>query len=187
MGKSISVYTSDKFLFQKILLDAPNGVTVLPYESDLHADIYLWDIDSGKEPIPTAVTMSRRGGAADISLPFAIGTVKSLIDKDGNHTPQLSLSEKERCVYLRGERIRLTEVEFSLLNAIISRGDGYAAREELLSEVWDGKADNGVINVYIHYLREKLEKHGEKIILSSRKQGYRIDGKFLGGGSVCSE
>ena len=53
-------------------------------------------------------------------------------------------------------------------------------REEILSTVWGGEADSGVINVYIHYLREKLEVCGEKIILSSRKCGYKIDEKYLG-------
>ena len=31
------------------------------------------------------------------------------------------------------------------------------------------------------YLREKLEAHGEKIIISSRMCGYKIDEKFFGG------
>ena len=35
------------------------------------------------------------------------------------------------------------------------------------------------MNVYIHYLREKLEADGEKIILSSRSHGYKIDEKYL--------
>ena len=38
-----------------------------------------------------------------------------------------------------------------------------------------------MINVYIHYLREKLELCGEKIIIASREAGYRIDKRFLGG------
>ena len=32
--------------------------------------------------------------------------------------------------------------------------------------------------MYVHYLREKLER-GEKIIISSRNHGYKIDAKYL--------
>ena len=47
-------------------------------------------------------------------------------------------------------------------------------------------ADEGVLNVYVHYLREKLERGGEKIIISSRGLGYKIDEKYLQtGGTVC--
>jgi DNA-binding response OmpR family regulator len=35
-----------------------------------------------------------------------------------------------------------------------------------------------VLNVYVHYLREKLED-GKKIIISSRKLGYKIDERYL--------
>jgi len=52
------------------------------------------------------------------------------------------------------------------------------SREELLSRVWGNDTDPGVLNVYVHYLREKLERGGEKIILSSRKCGYRISEKY---------
>ena len=41
-------------------------------------------------------------------------------------------------------------------------------------------ADEKTVNVYIHYLREKLESGGEKIIISSRNMGYKIDSKYLG-------
>ena len=51
-----------------------------------------------------------------------------------------------------------------------------------MKTVWGDGADGGVLNVYIHYLREKLEAGGEKIILSSRKQGYKIVEKYLKNG-----
>ena len=35
------------------------------------------------------------------------------------------------------------------------------------------------MNVYVHYLREKLEYNGEKVIISSRKNGYKIDERFF--------
>ena len=92
-----------------------------------------------------------------------------IFDPDGRH------------VLLDGERIRLTESEHKLLS-LIAEGDGeLVSRDELTRGTFGEEAEGGILNVYIHYLREKLEASGEKIILSSRRGGYRIDKKYLGG------
>ena len=88
--------------------------------------------------------------------------------------------EEEKCVLLFGEKIKLTELEYALFSLLYKR-QSFVSREEILASVWHGEADGGIINVYVHYLREKLEKGGEKIILSSRKLGYGISENFLGG------
>ena len=179
MPKTVSVYTADKFLFQKILLDAPEGVEVTPYGVG-DFDICLWDVDTGAEAPVGSVTMSRNG-KGNVSLPFPLGTVEKILRSREKESALLSISRNGRCAYLSGEKIKLTDLEFALLSAIAERGGSYASREELLSEVWGDKAESGILNVYVHYLREKLEKRGEKIILSSRKHGYKIAEKYLGG------
>ena len=184
----IRVYTKDAYLMRKIAIDAGDGVAVaLGEEGKAYGDgLILVDIDtaeaSGSLPF---MTMSRKE-KADISLPFPLGAIEKLCTGAGDE-PDLTLSEADRCVILHGEKIRLTEVEFSLLSALVLKGGEFSSREELLERVWDKNADGGIINVYIHYLREKLEKRGEKIILSSRKHGYKIDEKYLKGDTGCSE
>ena len=176
--KSIAVYTQDKFLFQKIRLDAPDGVSVaLGKENDV-SDIFIIDIDTEPMRSGRCITVSRSVGRADISIPFPLGTVENIIEKI-SAGPVLSLSDGDRCVYLRGERIKLTEVEFSLLSHLFKAGGEFVTREQLRSTVWDESTECGVVNVYIHYLREKLERHGEKIILSSRRCGYKIDERYV--------
>lgn len=179
MKKLISVFTRDIYLFQKIRLDAPDGVEAVLGRCD-SPDLILIDKDTEDIKLPGAVTMSRTS-TADLKLPFALGTVKMLIEKNKEAGAALVLSESERCAYLRGEPIKLTEVEYSLLSLLYEKHGGYASREEILNRVWRGEKNEGVINVYVHYLREKLEMHGEKIIFSSRMCGYRIDEKFFGG------
>lgn len=92
---------------------------------------------------------------------------------------RLKLSQEGRCAYLDGEEIRLTETEFTLLSLLVAAGGNAVKRETILEEVFRG-GDRGIINVYIHYLREKLERGGEKIILSSRLAGYSVNEKFIG-------
>lgn len=178
--KKIAVYTKDGFLFQKILLDAPDGLEIIRGGDDTEDCVRLVDVDTVKAPDGAYISMSRRGGA-DISIPFPLGTLDRFFSEEQSDSPQLSISEKERAAYLRGERIRLTELEYALLSHLMKNGGGYSPKEELLRDIWKDDADPGIINVYIHYLREKLEKHGEKIILSSRKRGYKIDEKYAGG------
>ena len=113
----------------------------------------------------------------DLSLPFPISALDRLVNDSG--APMLTASDSEKCAILRGEAIRLTEVEYALFSALIKRGGKFVSREDILEEVWGNEADSGIINVYVHYLREKLEKEGEKIIVSSRKMGYKIDEKYL--------
>ena len=179
MKKLISVFTSDLYLFQKIKLDAPDGVDAVLGECE-NPDLVILDVDTSDKIFESAVTMSRTSDA-NIKIPFALGTVERLIQGLAENGQALTLSDKDKCAHLRGERIKLTEVEYSLLSLLFEKRGAYASREEILDKVWGGEKDAGVINVYVHYLREKLEAHGEKIILSSRMCGYKIDEKFFGG------
>jgi DNA-binding winged helix-turn-helix (wHTH) protein len=174
MANKISVFTKDPYLFQKIKLCAPREATVVRDETE--ADILLFDIDTVGGDIPYgAVRMSRRE-ECELSLPLKLSTVRELFKK--SNVRALDIDRERHSAILHGERIKLTEVEFALFSLLYSRKD-YVSREEILREVWNSEADAGVINVYVHYLREKLEIKGEKILLSSRKFGYRIDEKYI--------
>ena len=175
MGKSLKVKIATKNIYLRKKLELELFCEEFSIV-DTGADITLVDLDT--EPALTgAVTMSYSVGA-DIALPFRIGEVKERLNAIG--LKPLSLIDNERSVLLFGEKIKLTELEFSLLSLLYEKR-GFVSREEILASVWQGEADGGIINVYVHYLREKLEKGGEKIILSSRKLGYGISEKFLGG------
>ena len=188
MKKTVAVYTADRYLFQKIRLDAPEGVEVVFGDAEKTAATLVFaDVDTVKSFPSGAVTMSRTDSGCDLKIPFPLGTVAALISDETKGDTILTVIAEERAALLKGERIKLTEVEFSLLSALLKRGGGFATRDEILSEVWGDGADSGVINVYIHYLREKLEIHGEKIIISSRKCGYKIDEKYIGGETLCSK
>ena len=171
--RTVTVVTDDAFLYAKIALELADICDC--QRGGTGADLTLVDIDSGAAA--EGLTMSRRGGA-DIALPFALGALRALVE--GEAARGLALSESDRTARLFGRAVRLTEVEFSLLSALYRRGGEYVSREVLLGEVWPEGADGGVLNVYVHYLREKLESGGERIILSSRNLGYAINEKYLG-------
>jgi len=177
MKKKIGVITGDDYLYQKIYLIFLDNPTLSVSRGSDGADIILCDSGSELELELPTYTMSRTG-EADLKIPF---TEKELLSLFSETAGSAALTLGHRVVFLHEKEIKLTEVEFSLLSLLYSRKD-YVSREELIRTVWGEGADGGVLNVYVHYLREKLEFAGEKIILSSRKHGYRIDGKYLGEG-----
>jgi two-component system response regulator MprA len=74
-----------------------------------------------------------------------------------------------------GRRIHLTRREFELLLAFMRRPRQVLGREELLARVWgyDFAPDTNVVEVYVLYLRRKLEAGGEPRLLHTvRGAGY---------------
>jgi two-component system, OmpR family, response regulator MprA len=74
-----------------------------------------------------------------------------------------------------GRRINLTRREFELLLAFLRRPRQVMRREELLARVWgyDFAAETNVVEVYVLYLRRKLEAGGEPRLLHTvRGAGY---------------
>jgi two-component system OmpR family response regulator len=63
----------------------------------------------------------------------------------------------------RGERIDLTAKEFALLATLMQRPGQVFTRSVLLDTVWDGAtgAYTNVVDLYVHYLRKKLDRDGE--------------------------
>lgn len=76
----------------------------------------------------------------------------------------------------RGSRqVALTAREYQLLLLLLERKGTVVSREQILSHVWNDQqgAASNVIEVYVRYLRQKLEQAGERrLIHTVRGQGY---------------
>ena len=176
LSRTVGVYTENEYLLQKIRLELIGKASVVDLTAtDAECDVILIDGDDPKFDTERGLIMKRGGG--DISLPFRIGELAHLITKEKN--AYIELSKSERAARVGAGTVKLTELEYALLSLLLSENGGYVSRERILEEVWDGRADKGIINVYVHYLREKIETEGEKIILSSRNFGYKINEKYL--------
>ncbi len=182
--KKIGVFTDNEYLFQKIRLEffALAEVVLLSDGNDIcGCELVLCDADNPHFKDKPGLKMKREGG--EIALPFKIGSLHSLLSK--KKEAYIRTSPEEKSVTIGGERIKLTELEYALFDLLYARRGGFVSREEILSAVWEDRADKGIINVYIHYLREKLERGGEKIILSSRNYGYKISEKYFEEDGEC--
>jgi DNA-binding response OmpR family regulator len=98
-------------------------------------------------------------------------------DKDILQFEDLSLNRRTREVR-RGQRaIELTAKEFDLLEYLLTHPRQVFTRDQILEHVWgyDFMGDSNIIEVYIRYLRLKLEEQGEsRLIHTVRGVGYAL-------------
>jgi len=86
----------------------------------------------------------------------------------------------KRQVTRKNERIRLTGMEFSLLELLVTNSGKPYSRGEILQQVWayppDHRIDTRVVDVHVAALRKKLGEVGAILQISSvRGIGYRLD------------
>ena len=100
-----------------------------------------------------------------------------------------------RQVYKSSQQIRLTEMEFKLLELLVSRGGKAVSRSEILQQVWGYTTtqyvDHRVVDVHISRLRAKLEDDPSHsaLIRTVRVTGYVFQQIIEpeGNQSVCVE
>jgi DNA-binding response OmpR family regulator len=96
-------------------------------------------------------------------------------DSDLLQFEDLSLNRRTREVLRAQRAIELTVKEFDLLEYLLSHPRQVLTRDRILEQVWgyDFVGDSNVIEVYIRYLRLKLEENNEKrLIHTVRGVGY---------------
>ncbi|MGT2924912.1 response regulator transcription factor [Streptococcus caviae] len=105
-----------------------------------------------------------------------IERAKHSVKKDSTYR-DLQLDVHNRAAIRNGETIPLTKREFDLLSALMENINQVMTREELLDRVWkyDQEAETNVVDVYIRYLRGKIDVSGkESYIQTVRGMGYVI-------------
>ncbi len=97
------------------------------------------------------------------------------LDKDQLRFGNLVLDLGGRRVFCNGRSIELTMKEFELLKFLMEHPREVLSREQILENVWGYNflGESNVIEVYIRYLRLKIEGEGEKrLIQTVRGIGY---------------
>ncbi|MBW4520748.1 MAG: response regulator transcription factor [Scytolyngbya sp. HA4215-MV1] len=98
-------------------------------------------------------------------------------DADTLQFEDLSLNRRTREVFRGSRAIELTAKEFDLLEYLLTNPRQVITRDRILEQVWgyDFMGDSNIIEVYIRYLRLKLEEKNEKrLIQTVRGVGYTL-------------
>jgi DNA-binding response OmpR family regulator len=125
-------------------------------------------------------------GADDyLTKPFAfqelLARVRALLRRQTEAEPpllkvaDLTLDPARRLVFRGKEKIELTTKEFALLDYFMRNPDRVLTRTMIADHVWDYDFDpmTNVIDVYVNYLRKKIETgHEPRLIHTVRGVGY---------------
>ncbi len=95
-----------------------------------------------------------------------------------HHLGDLTLEVRRRTLKRAQVEVTLTSREFALLTELQALGGDTATRSRLLLKVWGGdfEGTGNVVDVYVGYLRAKLERLGTTRVKieSVRGVGYRL-------------
>ncbi len=146
-----------------LLLTAKDTVADRVTGLDLGADDYLIKPFALEELLARVRAMLRRKyDAADATI----------------RVRDLEVNTVSRIVRRAGDRIDLTAREYALLEFLAHRAGEIVSRTEIWEHVYDFRStvESNVVDVYIGYLRKKIERPGlPRLIHTRRGQGYVLE------------
>jgi len=128
-------------------------------------------------------------GADDyLSKPFAfkelLFRLKALARRHPSRAPRpkrlelldLQIETDSHKVWRAGERIELTAREYALLEYLMLNQGKVINRVDLLENVWDVhfNTNTNVVDVYVNYLRRKIDRTGTRLLHTVFGVGYMI-------------
>jgi len=133
---------------------------------DLGADDYLAKPFSPRTLLARVRALLRRSGSAERPQPLLVGDL--LIDAEG------------QTVRVAGrEPVRLTRLEFRLLQLLAANAGSDLPFERLLRHVWGDRisGDRQALKQLVHRLRQKIETHpaAPRYLHSASGVGYRLE------------
>jgi DNA-binding response OmpR family regulator len=151
-----------------LLLTALDGVTDRVKGLDLGADDYLVKPFAWEELVARVRALIRRSHGKESAV-LEVG--------------DLRIDTAARTVRRGGKEITLTAKEFALLEYLAMRAGAVVSRTEIWEHIYDQDDDavSNVVDVYIGYLRNKIDKpFGSRLIHTRRGQGYMLAGQETG-------
>ena len=153
---------ADRYDMPVLMLTARDEVIDRVVGLETGADDYLVKPFAFEELVARArALLRRRAPSASGALSFA----------------DLRLDPATREVFRGSRPVDLTRREFELLETFLRHPRQALSREQLLAQVWgyDFEVDTNAVDVYVGYLRRKLEAGGEPRLLHTlRGVGYAL-------------
>ena len=147
-----------------LMLSALNSVQDKITALDFGADDYITKPFHFDELLSRIKALTRRNHYQNQETPSTVSVFGEL---------KIDLSKHQ--VFLNEELIELSPREYKLLNYLIENIDKTVTRIQILNSVWGITFENhtNVVDVYISYLRNKIEKN-RKYIYTVKGVGYML-------------
>ena len=170
-----------------IALPGLDGHQVLARLRALRPDLPVLML-TARDDLDNKVRALNAGADDYLTKPFAFEELLARIHSLARRTGQQQAAQMDigdlridllaRRAWRHGRQIDLSSREFSLLEYLVRHSGQVLSRQQILSAVWeyDFDPDSNIVDVYIRYLRRKLDRRGEpSLITTIRGAGYRFD------------
>tara|TARA_B100000586_G_scaffold269868_1_gene250268 strand:- start:7756 stop:8430 length:675 start_codon:yes stop_codon:yes gene_type:complete len=164
-----------------------DGIQVTKYLRSLDIDIPIC-ILSARDEVSDRISGLEAGADDYVVKPFSFEELlarihallrrRSLNDSKVVSVGELKVDPMRRTADYYGHSLELTKKEFDLIHVLANNPSLVMSREQLLNRVWgyDFDVDTNVVDVFIGYLRKKLEIDGQKrIIQTVRGVGFVLN------------
>ena len=187
----IAIQEIEKDLPDILILDINmpevDGIQVTKYLRSLDIDIPIC-ILSARDEVTDRVAGLEAGADDYVVKPFSfeelLARIRALLrrrsvdDAKVVSVGELNVDPRRRTAFYDGQLLDLTKKEFDLIHVLANNPSFVMSREQLLNKVWgyDFDVDTNVVDVFIGYLRKKLEADGKKrIIQTVRGVGFVLN------------
>ena len=155
-----------------------DGIQVTKYLRSLDIDIPIC-ILSARDEVSDRISGLEAGADDYVVKPFSFEELlarihallrrRSLNDSKIVSVGELKVDPMRRTADYYGHSLELTKKEFDLIHVLANNPSLVMSREQLLNRVWgyDFDVDTNVVDVFIGYLRKKLEINGQKRIIQT--------------------
>ncbi|MEV6523580.1 response regulator transcription factor [Longispora sp. NPDC051575] len=139
---------------------------------------------TARDDLPDRVAGLTLGGDDYVTKPFALEELIARIGAVLRRTTEaatgrirvgdLELDEDSHEVRRAGRLVALSPTEFRLLRYLMLNAGRVVSKSQILDRVWsheyDGEAN--IVELYVSYLRKKVDNHGPRLINTLRGVGY---------------
>ena len=188
-GESGSVYAESgvyDLLILDVMMPKMNGFEVVRRVRSQRCNLPILML-TAKSSVEDEIQGLNCGADYYLTKPFdtrkLLACINALLRRQGAQVNELCFGNTslnlDTCILTAGQKqVRLSAKEFDVMRFLLSSGEKILPKEMILARVWgfDSNAVENNVEVYIGFLRKKLQRIGSNVkIVSQKRIGYHLE------------